>query len=699
MSSPSIPEPSGSTRPFPWRTLALIGLVLPLVAATVLVWATTGRQENLDRVPVAVVNNDKIIQKPQPMAAGRALAAALTEPTSGQTNLDWTLADPDDAAAGLDNGTYYAVLTIPEDFSQAILSTGTDKPVQGKLELVSNGAASSTVPYLSDAIASAAASSLGRQATEAYLGQVYDGFNKLASSNKKAASSAEQLAQGTEKVSDGAAQLDSGAQQLSAGLDELSAGADQLAAGTATLREGAESLASGADRVSSGVDDLEGGLRRLASGADSLAAEQSAFGRDARLVAVGSAKVAALAKRHSLASRGVALDVRALARICVREGGSTAFCNALGRARDRAVTVADGAAGVSALTVGLAEADARLAAGATALAAGSRGVADGARALSRAGARVSAGADEVSSGATELAQGAARTDRGADQVAQGASSSATAGGELASGADSLSSGAASAASGAQQLSQGLDTLAEDSPTYSKNEKKALTTVVSEPVTLTSSVEHTEHANGWLLGVVLGVILWLAALLGVLRRDLASALRYAGAPVSSRRLTMVQIRPAAALAVCQGVAVLVALLLLRVGMASPVGFGLLTLLAAVTFTLVGLAFRWAWGGGGILAFVLFLLLQAAALGNVLPIETAPAPLPLLNKLLPLPAYVNGASQLVTGGSVGSLAGFVAVLLCWALGASLVALLLVRRRRVTKPPRADPGVAGVKSPATV
>ena len=102
-----------------WRRLALVGLVLPLAAATVLVWATTGRPQNLDRIPVAIVNNDQIIQQPQPMAAGRALAAALTEPSSDQTNLDWTLANPDDAATGLEDGDYYAVLTIPKDFSKS----------------------------------------------------------------------------------------------------------------------------------------------------------------------------------------------------------------------------------------------------------------------------------------------------------------------------------------------------------------------------------------------------------------------------------------------------------------------------------------------------------------------------------------------------------------------------------------------------
>jgi putative membrane protein len=267
-------------------------------------------------------------------------------------------------------------------------------------------------------------------------------------------------------------------------------------------------------------------------------------------------------------------------------------------------------------------------------------------------------------------------------VASGAASSADAGNQLASGSKSLSSGADTTNHGAQQLSQGLTKGAKQSPTYDKDQKKALETAVSEPVLLTSSVDNNDHDNGWLLGLVLGVVLWLAALIGVLVRDVARALRDAGAPLSSGRLTSVQLRPAAGLAMLQGVAVLVALPLLQVSTAKPLQLALLTLLAAVTFTLLGIALRWSLGGAGVVVFVLLLLLQAAALGNVVPIQTAPAPMQALNSLMPLTAYVNGMSQLVSGGSVGSLAGVVTVMVVWSSASWLGAVMVVRRRRVSR-----------------
>ena len=72
------------------------------------------------------------------------------------------------------------------------------------------------------------------------------------------------------------------------------------------------------------------------------------------------------------------------------------------------------------------------------------------------------------------------------------------------------------------------------------------------------------------------------------------------------------------------------------------------------------------------FVLFLILQVAASGNVVPLETAPGVLRTLNGVLPLTAFVNGASQLASGGHVASYVAVVTVLVVWGV-ASWVALV--------------------------
>ena len=660
----------------------LVVALVPLLAVGVLVWSTSKRGDKIDRIPVAVVNNDKIITGSQPMAAGRSLAAALTEPKKPDQNLDWTLTDSDDATSGLRDGTYYAVLTIPTTFSQSILSTGTDKPVQGKLTLVSNSAASVTVPYISQQVASTAADALGVQSTQGYLKNVYAGFNQIASSNQKAASSASSLAGGTSQLSKGAVQLDGGTSQLAGSLDQVQAGASALAAGTDNLATGAAGVRSGAAGVASGARKLHHGAKNLASSSKKLARSSHDVSVASRKVAQGADRLATANDRLSKGDKALTVELYALARVCAHEGGSPAFCNAVTRARDHARRIAGGAAAVSERAETLARSTHKVSSATGKVAHGNSQLAVGARKLDGASADLSSGSDKLLSGATSVARGAGTVDQSAGALATGTQKSAAAGASVASGASSLSSSAGQVNSGAQQLSSGLAKGAKDSPTYSSSQQTTLAKVVSQPVLMSHSLQNDKYGNGWLLALVIGLVLWMAALLGALRRDVGAATRDGGLPVSSRRLVMSQLLPALGLAVVECAAVVFVLVLLRVTAAAFVPFAFLTLLAALTFTAIAYAVRLVFGRAGIPALVLFLLVQAAALGNVIPLETAPAPLRTLNGILPLTTYVDGASQLVTGGHVESPVAVTVVLLAWGLAAVLVAVVTVGRRRVSR-----------------
>ncbi len=137
-----------------------------------------------------------------------------------------------------------------------------------------------------------------------------------------------------------------------------------------------------------------------------------------------------------------------------------------------------------------------------------------------------------------------------------------------------------------------------------------------------------------------------------------------------------------LALVQVAAVVVATWVFHADLASTLGFVLLSVLAAVTFSVLAYALRLALGGAGVTIFVLFLLVQVAALGNVIPLETAPSVIRTLNGMLPLTAFTNGASQLANGGDVGSLTAVVTVLVRRGVGrAAGAALTTVKRRRMS------------------
>ena len=117
-------------RPTPRRTVltrVLVGtLLLPTVLGALVLWSMGDRAENTHRVPAAVVDLDQPVTTgsgtaKQTVYAGRLLAAGLTSPEepNGST-LGWELASADEAERGLRDGDYYAVITIPRDFSATL---------------------------------------------------------------------------------------------------------------------------------------------------------------------------------------------------------------------------------------------------------------------------------------------------------------------------------------------------------------------------------------------------------------------------------------------------------------------------------------------------------------------------------------------------------------------------------------------------
>lgn len=663
-----------------WSRRVLVGLLLPGLAAAALVWSTTGRADRVDRIPVAVVNEDQIVTEPTTVAGGRALTASLTDPTDADPRLAWTLTDADDAAQGLRSGEYYAVLTIPEDFSAALVSTAGDQPQSGRITLQSNGAASVTVPYLSQAVVVAAADALGQQSTEGYLKNVYGGFNQIADSNQQAADSAAQLADGTAQLADGAVQLDDGTEELAGGLDALASGAEELQQGAASLSTGAEEVARGSRELTTGSADVARGAGSLARSSGTLADGGRDLARLTGEVARGAEVVGRATDRLAQGSQGLAADLRALRSQCGASGADVAFCARLDRLAVRATAVGAGSRVVDRGVDGLGRATGVVRDETRALAAGQRELARGARDLAAASDRVAAGSRRVADGAVSVAGGATELDAATGSVAGGAASSATAAGELVTGSQTLSSSAGQADSGAEQLSQGLAKGAAESPTYTDDQQTALAGTVSQPVVLSSSVEHAAHDDGWLVAAIVGLVLWLGAVAASLGVDVLGGIRHALTPVSSRRLALVQALPVLGLALAQVAAVLLALAVLGVGMVSALGFGALSVLAAVCFGLVAYTLRLGGGWVGVGVGVLLLVVQLASLGNVLPLETAPAAVQVLNGLLPLTAYVDAASQLVSGGAVASATGAVLVLAAWGTAAYLLAGGVVKRHRL-------------------
>ena len=252
----------------------LVGLVLvPVLVAAGLVLATWKAGDRIYQVTAAVVNLDEGTEiDGQTVPLGRQLAAGIVDADEDQ-NVHWVLSDEEDAKDGLSDGRYAAAVTIPEDFSEAVVSSTGDDPMdaeQTTLDVVSSRVSPLTDTVIVQAIASAATTAFNEQWSQQYLDGIFVGFNEMGDQMREMGDAANDLADGAGELDSGVGELSDGAGQLSDNSGELVDGAGQLGSGVHGIADGAGGLAAGASALSEGVDQLDGGAQDLADGAGDL---------------------------------------------------------------------------------------------------------------------------------------------------------------------------------------------------------------------------------------------------------------------------------------------------------------------------------------------------------------------------------------------------------------------------------------------
>ncbi len=648
-------ERARSRRPITWLTL--IGVVLlPVLVGGILVAALYNPAERLDNMSAAIVNEDEPVTiDDQLVPLGRQLTAGLVEGSDEiASNLEWTISNADDAAAGLADGTYQAVVTIPENFSAAATSTAPGgTPEQATIEVSTPPDSKVVDDAITAQVTSAAASIMGRQLSQVYLENVFLGFTTLGDQLGEAAAGAHQLADGATQTADGAAQLPDAAAQLGSGAAQLASGAG--------------SLASGLDQIASGTAASAGGAGQLADGLDTAAAQVNnqelvgAAQATAAYAATAASQTAALAQNVG----GLAQTLGGLAAECAAAGGSEAFCGNLSAAAGTAgtatadavaaATSAGTASGYAAPTAaGIQQLTSQTSAGLTEAAAQTRTLATG--------------LTQLASGVGQSAEGSRGLQSGASQVSDGAT-------QLSDGAADLAGGVRSLADGTATLADGLDQASTALPSYTDSDATSLAAVVADPVT-------TDGLGSSLFGasavpLLATLALWFGGL-GTFVALQAASRRALTSRAPSALLAFRGLAPAAALGALQGLLVAgVVQLAASYDWGQWSLFAALCVVAGVAFAAVNQALVAVFGGAGRWLAALVGVL-AVATGVV---STVPGVLSDLASLLPTAPAYNGMLAALTDAA--GLGAGVAGLLIWTGLAFIATTFAVARRRVAHP----------------
>lgn len=189
-------------------------------------------------------------------------------------DLGWEFVSKQQADEGVNNGHFYAVVTIPSDFSQKAASITESEPQQAVINFTTTPAKNYIGSLVSNQAAAKVKSSVSEQITQAYAKGILDNLDKLGIGLDTAAN-------GASTLHDGLGRLQSGTQTYVGGVKQLAVNQQSLTGGLAQLSDGSRKLQAGLGQLSnnlpteSQLSQLSDGMKQLQSGINQLNASVS----------------------------------------------------------------------------------------------------------------------------------------------------------------------------------------------------------------------------------------------------------------------------------------------------------------------------------------------------------------------------------------------------------------------------------------
>ncbi len=601
--------------------IALLALMaVPVLYGGLYLWANQDPYARLSELPVGLVVDDRGVPATSDTPERNYGQQVADELLKGAA-FDWRPMDADQAAEALKDGHVDFVVTLPPDFSEALVSAGTDNPRQAEITLETNDANN----YLASTIGTQAAEKIRRQVAELVDQEV---ASRMLTGLSQVRGKITTAAEGAGKLADGAAAASNGMKQLETGIGQVDAGAQTLSTKLQELHVGTGKLASGSTQVADGAKQVAAGVTTLAGYADEVAT--AAKDATARLPEV----------RDTVKQRLIA---QGLTETQVND--ILALLDPVG---------ADLTAGNAKLQQAAGKID-----------------------------KLRDGADAVASGAATVRDGAATVDDAVGQLADGAGKLAQGTAQLSTGAAQLTDGLGRLNDGATELHDGLASGAGQIPMSDEELRDLQAAVIANPVSVNSGNLAAAGQYGAGLAPFFAALAgWIGiyALFLIVKPVSKRAITALRSPV---RITLAGWLTPAALGGVQMIGLFLVLsVALGFGFQHPPATLGIMVLASLTYAAIILALNvWMGSVGQFLALVL-MVLQLVTAGGTFPWQTLPPALAWLHHVLPMSFIVDAMRQLMYGGDVGRVGGDVAFIVAWLAAGLLLTLAgvarMIRRR---------------------
>ncbi|MEU5399472.1 YhgE/Pip domain-containing protein [Streptomyces sp. NPDC005963] len=666
------------------RAAIVAVVLLPLLYGALYLWSFWDPYAQLDRVPVALVNEDAgATTRGERVSAGDDIVRGLHD----SEVFAWDEVSAKEAREGVESGAYYLSLTLPKDLSSRIASSDGDSPETGALQVHTNDANNYIVGQISRTVFAEVRTAASAKASRGFLDRIFISFSDIHAATEEAAKGATELKGGIGEAKQGSRDLADGLKDAKASTGKLAGGLTQLTEGAGELESGSRQLASGTQTIANKVNGIADGVRPYLKGdgtsigtAARRAADSSRALRERIDDLVTAAPTAAATARASADELSAIHRERCIDAEQDAEQADTA-CPALQQASTAATAAAGAAADANALVQGNERAfkkfDTKLAdlqGKADDLARRAPGLDDD---LKSAVDRVNA----LNSGAKEVFQGAKKLHAGLGGARSGAKGLDSGVSKLTEGAGNLDGGLFKLADGSAELAGGLKSGVTKIPDYDEPDRDRRTEVMADPVRLASqSLNEAPNYGTGFAPYFIPLSLWVGAMVAYMiiqplnRRALAAG-------GSAWRIALAGWLPVVAIGLVQ-VGALLSVLHWGLGLHMARAAGTVAFLA-LTIGCFAAIVQWLnarFGAAGRILVLAVLMLQLTSAGGTYPVQTSPAFFNALHPFLPMTHVVEALRRLITGGGLGPVWQATAVLLAFTAGALALTALSARRKQV-------------------
>ena len=196
---------------------------------------------NIDNIPVAIVNEDKGDK-------GEELINSIVD--SGKLKL--SIVSKEKAEDGLYDGTYYALISIPSDFTESMKSAGTSSKKHSQITYSANQKTNYLSSQIINTVVLNVEKSLDNSVNSEIISNLTNTLSEVPSSLETISNGFNTLKGGISKLNDGSNSLNNGLNSLKTNYELFNQGVSKINNGLLTLKDSTSSL----DALSSNLGTL-----------------------------------------------------------------------------------------------------------------------------------------------------------------------------------------------------------------------------------------------------------------------------------------------------------------------------------------------------------------------------------------------------------------------------------------------------------